>query len=62
MDCGEGSGGAVGGGAEGEDRGVTTVYYLAGVAFEKDFADKLGACVRGIGRVGKVPGAVEGFC
>ena len=62
VDCGEGSGGAVGRGAKGKDGGVTAVYYLAGIALEEDFADEFGAGIGGIGGVGEVPGAVEGFC
>lgn len=62
VDCGERSGGAVGRGAKGEDGGVAAVYYLARIALEEDFADEFGARIGGVGGVGEVPGAVEGFC
>jgi hypothetical protein len=62
LDCGQGSGGTVGGGAKGEDCAVAPVYDFASVAFEEDFAHEFGACVGGGGGIGEMPRRVEGFC
>jgi hypothetical protein len=61
LELGKRGSGTVGRGAEGQDGVVASVHDFAGVALQEDFTDKFGPRIGCIGRVGEVPGRVEGF-